>query len=191
MKAVSGEPYDLVHPALDLLNSDHGRGLGLTDLLEETGWLDGFCDHWGYAPAGRPSAGDLEELRDLRTVLRRVVEALDAGAPPSRADVSRLNGILAGAELVRELVAGAARIELRLAPTVHDWRWVRAEITASLAELLAGGDPSRLKVCDNQDCRFAFYDLSKNRSRRWCAQTVCGNRHKVRQFRARRRAAGR
>jgi predicted RNA-binding Zn ribbon-like protein len=68
---------------------------------------------------------------------------------------------------------------------------VLSELAFALSELLARGEVDRIKVCDNVDCRFAFYDASKNRSRRWCAHTTCGNRHKVKQFRARRRKAAR
>jgi len=36
---------------------------------------------------------------------------------------------------------------------------------------------------------WAFYDESKNRSRRWCSAAECGNLIKVRRFRERQRAA--
>src|SRR3954453_2228720 len=44
----------------------------------------------------------------------------------------------------------------------------------------------RLKVCPADDCQWAFYDPSRNRSATWCSMKVCGNRHKVREFRERR-----
>ena len=62
-----------------------------------------------------------------------------------------------------------------------------SELAAEFVELLSRGELDRIKVCDNEDCRFAFYDGSRNRARRWCSHTTCGNRHKVKQFRARRR----
>jgi predicted RNA-binding Zn ribbon-like protein len=45
---------------------------------------------------------------------------------------------------------------------------------------------SRLKVCMNQECSWAFYDHARNRSAKWCDMSVCGNRMKARAFRARR-----
>jgi predicted RNA-binding Zn ribbon-like protein len=48
----------------------------------------------------------------------------------------------------------------------------------------------RLKVCPADDCQFAFYDRSRNRSATWCDMKVCGNRHKVREYRERRLKAG-
>jgi predicted RNA-binding Zn ribbon-like protein len=43
----------------------------------------------------------------------------------------------------------------------------------------------RLQVCPEDDCAGAFYDESRNRSRRWCSMNVYGNRQKVRAYRDR------
>jgi predicted RNA-binding Zn ribbon-like protein len=47
------------------------------------------------------------------------------------------------------------------------------------------GTFDRLKICPAEDCLWAFYDSSRNRSKRWCSMGVCGNRSKVRTYRAR------
>jgi predicted RNA-binding Zn ribbon-like protein len=49
------------------------------------------------------------------------------------------------------------------------------------------GTLSRLKVCSNSECRWVFYDRSRNRQGHWCEMALCGNRLKNRAFRARRR----
>jgi len=49
----------------------------------------------------------------------------------------------------------------------------------------ADGTWERLKVCLADDCQWAYYDRSRNRSSVWCDMQVCGNRQKVRAFRAR------
>ncbi|HET7857146.1 MAG TPA: CGNR zinc finger domain-containing protein [Gaiellaceae bacterium] len=41
----------------------------------------------------------------------------------------------------------------------------------------------RLKTCRN--CRWAFFDESRNRSARWCSMELCGNRLKTRAYRRR------
>jgi predicted RNA-binding Zn ribbon-like protein len=46
----------------------------------------------------------------------------------------------------------------------------------------------RLKICSFDECEWAFYDQSKNRSRHYC-EYGCGNKLKTRAYRARRRAA--
>jgi predicted RNA-binding Zn ribbon-like protein len=43
----------------------------------------------------------------------------------------------------------------------------------------------RVKICPADDCRWAFYDSSRNGSRQWCSMAVCGNRAKARAHRAR------
>lgn len=49
------------------------------------------------------------------------------------------------------------------------------------------GHWDRLKLCDADTCRYAFYDGSRNRSGKWCSMSVCGNRAKTRAFRERHR----
>jgi len=46
----------------------------------------------------------------------------------------------------------------------------------------------RLKACANDTCQWAFYDISKNRSGRWCTMDACGNLMKARAYRRRRAA---
>jgi predicted RNA-binding Zn ribbon-like protein len=55
-----------------------------------------------------------------------------------------------------------------------------------VAAAAADGTWERAKACRADDCRWAFYDQSRNRSARWCDMAVCGNRTKVRAYRAKR-----
>jgi predicted RNA-binding Zn ribbon-like protein len=188
VRSMSAPAIDFVHPALDLVNSQHGKG---PDLLDHDLWFTGFLAQWGYAAAGQPSERQRTRLVALRAVMRRMIETLDEGDPPTSADLAELNVTLGSPRLRRELTTTATAFEVRLVPARQDWVWVLSELAASFGQLLADGQIDRIKLCDNHECRFAFYDLSKNRNRRWCANTTCGNRHKVRQFRARQRALAR
>jgi CGNR zinc finger len=49
------------------------------------------------------------------------------------------------------------------------------------------GSWSRLKICANDECQWAFFDRSRNQQGNWCNMAVCGNRLKNRELRARRR----
>ncbi len=60
------------------------------------------------------------------------------------------------------------------------------QIAAAAATLGIDGRWGRVKLCPADDCRWAFYDLTRNRSRQWCSMAVCGARKKSRDFRARR-----
>jgi predicted RNA-binding Zn ribbon-like protein len=55
--------------------------------------------------------------------------------------------------------------------------------------LLATGDFSLVRRCENAACVLWFYDRTRSHHRRWCSMARCGNRHKVAAFRKRRRGA--
>jgi predicted RNA-binding Zn ribbon-like protein len=103
-------------------------------------------------------------------------------------------------EVTERLNAAARRSRVTLcfgcaddAPVHSDAAGVRGVVghllgIAFLAEL--DGTWQRLRPCANEDCRSVFWDASKNRSGRWCSMEACGNKAKVRAYRARERAAG-
>jgi predicted RNA-binding Zn ribbon-like protein len=169
-----------VNAALELVNSDWWRGRPdrRVDKLADDEWVAAYADETGLGPLGVPTRRERRALGELRQRLRTLVEA-----PPG--DLSTLDEYASGAPVRRRIVDGALLLE----PVRRDWSWAISEIAASFVELVAGGDPSRVKVCANHDCQWSFYDESKNRSRRWCGAASCGTADKVRRFRARRRAA--
>lgn len=172
-------------PALDLVNSRHRwTSDRVEDRLDEPAWLEAFLARWELGAAGAPTPEQKAALADLRTVLRRMIEAVHAGRPPRPGDVETLNEYLAW-PLVRRLDRDGDGYRLALAPLKAGWGTVLAEIAASFAELLAGGQLERLKLCNDPGCGFAFYDETKNRTRRWCSPATCGNRFKVRRYRSR------
>jgi hypothetical protein len=59
-------------------------------------------------------------------------------------------------------------------------------VLAAAARLAVLDQWERVKVCPADDCRWAFYDRSRNHSRTWCSMQVCGNRVKARAWRDRR-----
>ena len=58
-------------------------------------------------------------------------------------------------------------------------------IAAAAAKVAIEERIDRVKICPADDCRWAFYDTSRNRSRQWCSMEVCGNRAKARAHRQR------
>jgi predicted RNA-binding Zn ribbon-like protein len=111
-------------------------------------------------------------------------------------------------EGIRSLLDGGSEVEaLRRVAATHRARLTVAEdgacelenagageLADGLFELLLimhraqeDGSWSRLKICANPDCRWAFFDRSRNQQGSWCNMAVCGNRLKNRQLRARRR----
>ena len=63
------------------------------------------------------------------------------------------------------------------------------DTSRAAGELLRSkGDLARLRECGSATCEWLFIDKSRNHTRRWCDMNDCGNRAKVRRFRARQRA---
>jgi predicted RNA-binding Zn ribbon-like protein len=58
-------------------------------------------------------------------------------------------------------------------------------VLAAAARLAVLGHWCRMKICPADDCSWAFYDHSRNRSRTWCSMSACGNREKARAWRER------
>ena len=131
---------------------------------------------------GAPPGDDLVALRAL---LRRLVDDLAAGLPPTSADLAALDALLARPAR-RGIVPDGDGLRLALLPLDPGWPWLLAEIAASAADLLAAAPRRRLKVCPNPGCRWDFWDETNGNTRRWCNDRTCGNRDKVRRFRHRR-----
>ena len=66
---------------------------------------------------------------------------------------------------------------------------VFALLVAILHQTRCDGTWQRMRSCGNDGCQWAFYDRSRNASATWCSMTICGNRRKIRAYRARRAAA--
>ena len=174
----------------DLVNSEVWYGLGpLEDrLASDSSWLDEFLARWQLAAPVRRTRRELDELARLRSLLRRLTETIAAGQRITGSGLVELNAFLAARPLRRTIAPSGDTYELALTPLRADWTCTLAEIAASFAELAAGTELGRIKVCANPQCRWAFYDETKNRRRRWCDSAICGNRDKVRRFRERARA---
>jgi predicted RNA-binding Zn ribbon-like protein len=169
-----------VNPALELVNSEWWRGRpgAVVDKLADDGWLESYAQDAGFGLLGRPSARERRDLSELRRRLRGLVEE------PTSERLRSLDAYAARAAVRRRIENG----ELVLEPVRRDWNWAISEIAASFVELVARGEPERIKVCANHECQWSFYDESKNRSRRWCGAATCGTADKVRRFRERKRA---
>ena len=73
-----------------------------------------------------------------------------------------------------------------LRPEARGFDRVRGELAGVAVTAMLDGSWERLKACRN--CRWAFFDESKNRSAHWCSMQLCGNRLKTRAYRRRHRS---
>ena len=157
---VCGDPADLIVRFLNTLDVEAGSDTMAT--------LDGW-QSWLSAQGldgcfGPQENGALERARELRGDLR----ALAGGE--RRAQVRQLD--------IQVALTVDGRVELS-APTAVGF------IAAAAAKVAIEERIDRVKICPADDCRWAFYDTSRNRSRQWCSMQVCGNRAKARAHRQR------
>ena len=66
-----------------------------------------------------------------------------------------------------------------------DLECIAVKITTSLLELIDSSRWTQVSQCRGQRCGWLYLDPSPTRRRRWCSMEDCGNRAKVRRFRAR------
>lgn len=180
------------HPALDFLNTRMRVNRELVDFLQ--------CDEdvlrW-LKQAGLPVAKSrpdtmpmslVDPARTLRENIRSLVEKRKAG---QRGDPSVLNRFLAEAQSHPRLVWNKPRsLMIERVRRQHTPVGILAPIAEAAADLLATGDFTLVKRCEDETCVLWFSDQTKSHHRRWCSAVLCGNRHKVAAYRKRRRAEG-
>ena len=151
-----------------------------TDLLSDTVSAGKWLTEAGFLnDTAKLTDADVEQARDVREAIRSLIE--DA----SGHRVAPLRDLAA---------AHRARLDVEEDGTVELENAGQDGLGDGLFELLLiihraqqDGSWSRLKVCGNPDCQWAFFDRSRNQQGSWCDMAVCGNRLKNRELRARRR----
>ncbi len=150
------------------------------DTLGSTASLTEFVERWGYSGRHDGTQVELDEVRALRPVLRRLFVATRDDA------AAQVNTILAGAPALPQLARHGA----------HDWHihavapgealatQIAVETAMAMVDVIRGDEMSRLGLCADDGCEGIVLDLSRNRSRRFCS-AACGNRHAVAAYRAR------
>ncbi|MGW7417069.1 CGNR zinc finger domain-containing protein [Streptomyces sp. NPDC054863] len=156
------------------------------DRLTDVEALSAFARLHDVSDVGRLGEGDLRAVRDVRARFAEVFEASDPRA---------------AAELINQLVAAAGTTPRLTDHDGFDWHvhyfapgasmadHLAADCGMALAFIVVSGEQERLRRCEAPDCRHAFVDLSRNRSRRYCDSRTCGNRLHVAAYRARRKEA--
>jgi predicted RNA-binding Zn ribbon-like protein len=168
------------------LEIEHGA-----ELLHSPTALVAWLGRAGLLDAPRETDADDHDLR--RALVVR--EGLRAVTADGRGRLATDSG---GRPRLLETATRGAAVEVRPGPA-GELRFVAAPaagVSGALGVLLAiatvaiaDGSWSRLKVCPGEDCGWAFYDGSRNRSGRWCSMSVCGGRAKARSHYHRRRSA--
>lgn len=166
--------------------------LSFLNTLNLVAGRDAFRDHESMSEwlSGRGLLQDpsLDEIALAAEVREAVRDLLHAGNAPSYASREVLERAAGMAQVSLRFESGGAAI--RSTGTGAD-RAI-AEFLVAVYSAMADGTWDRIRVCRNPECRWAFFDQSRNRTRIWCSMDECGNKMKARRFRRRgaRRTAG-
>jgi predicted RNA-binding Zn ribbon-like protein len=129
--------------------------------------------------------GDLTRAVQMREAIRALLAAHNNLPADVRAARALLNTEAERVELVPQLdSSGATRLE----PRGRGLDRGLGHILSAIHAAIANGTWERMKACERDSCRWAFYDHSKNHSGRWCHSAICGTRERSRRAYQRRRA---
>jgi len=130
-----------------------------TDVLTEPALWQAWAVERGLRPDPE------QDARSVRDALRAAVGDPRLPGVDTEAPV-RIALTLDGPVLIADNVVGAVLSAAARLAVLDEWR--------------------RVKICPADDCLWAFFDHSRNRSRTWCSMRACGNREKARAWRDRR-----
>jgi predicted RNA-binding Zn ribbon-like protein len=178
---MSSPPHNL-QLVIDFVNTlDLETGENQTDTPAHLAqWLfeQGLCAS-AELELGAPELTQAIELREsLRDVLVSHNHRDETGGDAAR----HLEEV---AERGRLSVRFGADGAIDIAPRADGYPGVLARLLVPVTHAAMDGTWGRVKACVADDCLWAFYDSSRNRSGRWCDMAVCGNREKVRTYRSR------
>ena len=140
-------------------------------ITERTGELIGGLDE-----------DDASRVHALRESLRALLRTHNGSAIDERL----LEPLREAAGRSRYRPTFSATGELEIAPARSDLTGFEARLLLAIERLQSQGAWPRLKACTDDDCQWAFFDTTRNRSRTWCSMEECGNREKTRRYRERR-----
>jgi predicted RNA-binding Zn ribbon-like protein len=164
------------------VNTVHHEQGEAEEELDSPAALEAFLADQGHGHV-QVKPADFRRALEVREALRDVMGA-NNGEPLHSDAVELLNKAAARSKVVAAFDDNAS---WRIEPASNGVDQVLGEMLATVFRSMSDGSWQRMKACGNPDCRWAFYDSSKNRSGRWCEMASCGNRMKARAFRERAR----
>jgi predicted RNA-binding Zn ribbon-like protein len=184
---------------LDFVNTDTSGAMAMPDALldfeslltwmQAAGVVDaeratGIRRRAEQQPTGAAAAlGDARRVRDaLRTLAERGAASLQVRADVV-AEINRVLGRSAGTRRIEWRLDGG--YERNFVPVGDAFAGLMIPVVESAADALIEEELSRVRRCAGDGCRRVFHDGTRNRSRRWCDMSTCGNRAKAARFRKR------
>jgi predicted RNA-binding Zn ribbon-like protein len=124
----------------------------------------------------------LDQVKDARELLYRILRATLTGAPPSTRDLRAMTELAVEAGRCRVLEPAGSRLAWRVVPPER-FDGVLWPMITDAADLLVSEEMRNARQCG--ECDWLFLDRSRNGRRRWCKK-ACGDRVKSRRYYGRR-----
>ena len=156
---------------------------GEDELSSPAALRDWFAERGLMDASDEVTDADVRRAVDVREGLRAVLRH-NNGLPLDRERVERLDRAVRRAGVRVQFAPGR---DPELVPDAAGADGAIARLMAIVAAAVEHGRWERLKACPREECEWAFYDKSKNRSGRWCTMESCGNIEKAKAFRERKR----
>lgn len=150
--------------------------------------------------AGMVTAETFDRAVALREALRALMHANNGGAVDAAA-VRLVNAEIGACELRPQVQPDGVTVGVQWgAGDRADYRngdragggagdgaggGMLAAVLAAVIAAMTDGSWQRMKACAAGDCRYAFYDRTRNRSGRWCDVAGCGANARMRAYRQR------
>jgi predicted RNA-binding Zn ribbon-like protein len=172
--------YGFGHQALDLAAT---LGSRLDQPFERLQSPD-LLARW-FVDAGlleRPPSVDktlLEETRELREAIYRLIDAARHGKSGPASDVAVLNAWARQPTAAPQTSTNFDRSDVAADPA----RAAIARLARETVNLLTGPDVTRVRRCARTGCPLLFLDLSRPGRRQWCSMERCGNLVKTARYR--------
>jgi predicted RNA-binding Zn ribbon-like protein len=128
----------------------------------------------------------LARIRRVRGAMRELVDATVERRPPDGQALERVNRALR-TPYTYELVPAPDGVSLDHRHDGDPIDGALARLAESVAREVSQGEPERLRICANDECRWVFNDTSPTGRRKWCDMSTCGNRAKAARHRERRK----
>jgi predicted RNA-binding Zn ribbon-like protein len=174
------EPLVRIQSLVNTVDLESGRDR-LADPGDASPWLvaNGFLDS-----GAEPATADLQCVREVREALRAMLIHNAGGPVPGRDTLATLRAVTAGGQVRAEVDDDGT---VRISPIGDALQSRLLDLLLIVKDAQLDGSWRLLKACANPDCRWAFYDRSRNHGGTWCEMATCGNKLKNREFRARQR----
>ncbi len=118
----------------------------------------------------------------LRETIYRIFSSLSESKPAAAKDLAAFNKFLARTMKNSQIIRTNEGYNWDSRGEMAKLDWILNPLIRSAADLLVSDELKRVKKCGDPACGWLFLDTSRNKSRRWCDMSDCGNRAKASRF---------